>query len=350
MYIIMPAKFIGNKKLRIKKSVLKAAQARAVKKRSGLNKTEKKQTKSMIKSAIKAEHTLKYFDSNSTDGDAAISPQITTVGNNKEVSVVAFSSTTEFDNTGAAVKFGPQDYVPLNLAKPFKENNADESLNAQALNGQYIIPKRATTTFSMERVALRVGVRDDVHSNDADAAHTLPIYYRIIKVGIKAQQGNAIVIDPNLDIMLDSNGQPYGPNSDNFNRLNMRMSPINTKKYIKLMDMTGTINQNNIFSVRPVGANFTDNVYEKNGASVKHFTIPFMLSARKGGKLFYDQPQQAGTGPSTFTSGGKRELLLCFFTYENGHTLLGGEGQPKAPVAADIQIKFKSTSAFVDAQ
>jgi hypothetical protein len=213
----------------------------------GLNKTEKKQTKQIVESAIKAEHVLKYFDSNSTGGSAAISPQITTVGNNKEVSVVAFSSTTEFDNTGAAVKFGPQDYVPLNLAKPFKENNADESLVAQALNGQYIIPKRATTTFSMERV--RYVVPTDVGTSpDANSARSLPIYYRIIKVGIKAQQGNQIVINPNLDIMLDSNGQPYGPDSNDFNRLNMRMSPINTKKYTKIMEMTGTLNQNNIIT------------------------------------------------------------------------------------------------------
>jgi hypothetical protein len=320
-------------------------------KRAGLNKTEKKQTKQIVKAAIKKEHVLKYFDSKSTNGDAAISPQVTTVGNNKEVSVVAFSSTTEFDNQGAAVKFGPQDYVPLNLAKPFKENNADESLNAQALNGQYIIPKRATTTFSIERVGYKVPFDGDVNP-DSNAARSLSIYYRIIKVGIKATQGNQIVINPNLDIMMDSAGQPYGPDSDNFNRLNMRMSPINTKKYTKLMDLTGTINQNNIMTpwhVDAVGTNTTQ-FATRAGASTKHMTIPFMLSARKGGKLFYDQPQQAGTGPNSFTSGGKRELVLCFFTYENGHALLGAAGQPQAPVAADIQIKFKSTSAFVDAQ
>jgi len=266
--------------------------------------------------------------------------------------VVAFSSTTEFDNTGAAVKFGPQDYVPLNLAKPFKENNADESLNAQALNGQYVLPKRATTTFSIERVGYAVPM-DGNDQPDLTAARTLPIYYRIIKVGIKAQQGNAIVIDPNLDIMVDSFGQPYGPDSDNFNRLNMRMSPINTKKYTKIMDITGTLNQNNIMTPTQgtlPGPNRTTDFATRAGSSVKHMTVPFMLSQRKNGKLFYDQPQQAGAGPSTFTSGGKRELLLCFFTYDNGHTLLGAEGQPRAPVAADIQIKFKSTSAFVDAQ
>jgi hypothetical protein len=326
----------------------------AHKKRLGLlKKGEKKQVKAIAEAVVKKEHVLKYFDSNSTDGSPAIVPAITTVGNNNEVSVVAFSSTTEFDNTGAAVKFGPQDYVPLNLAKPFKENNADESLNAQALNGQYILPKRATTTFSIERVPYGVGVLvEGAPLLDTKIAHSLPIYYRIIKVGIKAQQGNAIVINPNLDIMVDSFGQPYGPDSDNFNRLNMRMSPINTKKYTKIMDITGTLAQNNIITVNDVnvGVNHSNIINQKNGASLKHLTVPFMLSQRKNGKLFYDQPQQAGTGPSTFTSGGKRELLLCFFTFENGHTLLGGTDQLKAPIGSDIQIKFKSTSAFVDAQ
>ncbi|AXQ65806.1 MAG: putative capsid protein [Cressdnaviricota sp.] len=337
----MPAKLTG-KRLTVR--------IRKPRKKAGLSKVEKKQTKAIVASAIKKEHVLKYFDSNSTGGSPAISPQITTVGNNKEVSVVAFSSTTEFDNTGAAVKFGPQDYVPLNLAKPFKENNADESLNAQALNGQYIIPKRATTTFSIERV-FHKEESDATADMDPNAARTLPIYYRIIKVGIKATQGTQTVVNPNLDIMLDSNGQPYGPDSDDFNRLNMRMSPINTKKYTKLMDMTGTINQNNIFSPNQATAVAQSHVVtQKNGSSVKHMTIPFMLSARKGGKLFYDQPQQAGTGPNSFSSGGQRQLVMMFFTYENGHSLLGLEGQPRAPVSADIQIKFKSTSAFVDAQ
>jgi hypothetical protein len=129
------------------------------------------------------------------------------------------------------------------------------------------------------------------------------------------------------------------------------MSPINTKKYTKIMDITGVINQNNVISQSREASNQqSDIVTQKNGASLKHMTIPFMLSQRKGGKLFYDQPQQAGTGPTTFTSGGKRELLLMFFTFENGHNLLGGTDQLKAPLGSDIQIKFKSTSAFVDAQ
>ena len=328
------------------------ARISAAKKRGGLNKTEKMQTKKIVESAIKKEHVLKYFDSNSSDDPVA--PQATTVGNKKEVSVIAFSSTTEFNNSGAAVKFGPQDYVPLNLAKPFKENNVDEALNAQALNGQYCLPKVAKASFSIERVPYVVPEGTvAVNNPPPSAARSLPIYYRIIKVGIKAQQGNQIIVNPNLDIMTDSNGQPTGPDQDGFDRLDMRYCPINSKKYTKISDMTGVLNQNDIITTlvhpRTAGSN-TAQFNQKNGKSLTHFTIPFQLSQRKNGKLFYETPQQAGTGPSTFTSGGQRQLVLMFFTYENGHGLLGGTGQPQSPTSDDIQIKFKSTSAFVDAQ
>ena len=90
-----------------KPSAKMRAQMKRRRLKAGLNKTEKKETKKIVDAAIKKQHVLKYFNSSSTNGDAAISPQITTVGNNKEVSVVAFSSTTEFDNQGAAIKFGP---------------------------------------------------------------------------------------------------------------------------------------------------------------------------------------------------------------------------------------------------
>ncbi len=53
----------------------------------GLNKTEKKQTKAIVKNAIKKEHTLKYFDSDNTA--TASAPNTSTVGSAlKQVSVL----------------------------------------------------------------------------------------------------------------------------------------------------------------------------------------------------------------------------------------------------------------------
>lgn len=333
----MPTITKGQKKLRIKK-----------KSGAGLNKTEKKQVDSKIKSALKSEHVLKYFNSQSTDD--AVSPAPTVIGNKKQVSVIAFSSTTEFNNAGVAQKYADQEYQPLYLARPFKENDADEALAAQALNGQYCLPKRATTSFSIERVAMEVP-HDTTDVTQIRMSETLPISYRIIQVGIKAQQGTQVVVNPNLDLFLDSFGQPTGIDQDNFDRLDCRYAPVNTKKYKVIRQKYGTINQNNIISPSQFHQENTNVITTKNGKSVTHFTIPFQLSARKNGKLFYETPQQAGAGqPNSFTSGGQRVLLLMHYWFDNGHNLLGGAGQEEAPSNRDIQIKTKSTSAFVDAQ
>ncbi|AXH76510.1 MAG: putative capsid protein [Circoviridae sp.] len=319
--------------------------------RSGLNKTEKKQTKKIVAAAIKKEHALKYFNSDGTT--SARAPASSTVGNVTEVSVIGYSSTTEFDNTGSALKYGSQDLAPLYLSRPFKENAPVEAHAEQALDGQYCLPKIARTAFSIERVRY-IAESDATADMDPYAARTLPISYRIIKVGFKAQIGTETTVNPNLDLFTDRYGQPTGIDQDGFHRLDCRNLNINTKKYVKLMDMRGTIQQNNIFNPNQATAVAqSHNVTEKQGKSMVHMTVPFQLSARKNGKLFYQTPQQAGAGPNTFTSGGKRELLLFHFWYDNGHALLGSEvggvTQPVAPTLDDIQIKSHSTSAFVDA-
>jgi hypothetical protein len=280
-----------------------------------------------------------------------VAPDVTTVGNIKECSVIGFSSTTEFNNAGAAVLYGQTEYIPLNLARPFKENDTDESYAAQALNGQYCLPKMAKASFSIERVPYFVAHAQGGTANPTpNMARSLPVHYRIIKVGIKAVQGTQTTIDPNRDLFISTKGQPTGVDENDFSRLDCRYASINTKKYNKLMDLTGTIFQNNVITPSDFAGQLTDIVNQKSGKSLVHFTIPFKLSQRKGGKLFYESPQQSGTEPTSFTSGGQRELLLCHFWYENGHNLLGGTGQPQAPTSDDIQIKVRSMSAFVDAQ
>lgn len=315
--------------------------------RAGLNKTEKKQTKKIVAAAIKKEHALKYFNSDGTT--AARAPSLSTVSNTQEVSVIGYSSTTQFDNGGSAVKYGSQDLAPLLLSRPFKENAATEQHAEQALDGQYCLPKIARTAFSIERVAYEVDYDGDIGVGK-EMARTLPISYRILKIGFKAQIGTETTINPNLDLFTDRYGQPTGIDQDGFHRLDCRNLGINTKKYVKIMDMRGTIQQNNIITQsREANNQMTDLVTQKSGKSMVHMTVPFQLSARKNGKLFYQTPQQAGAGPNTFTSGGKRELLLFHFFHDNAHGLVGGTGQPKAPDLNDIQIKSHSTSAYVDA-
>lgn len=323
------------------------AKALASAKRGGLNKTEKKQTKQIVESAIKKEHTLKYF--NSDDTFTALAPNTSTVGSAlKQVSVLGYSSTTAKDNQGVTQKYGSQNIFPLLLAKPFEAIEDDAVSTTNAPNGNTVMPKIARAAFSIERVRYAVPYDSD-DSPDLLAARSVPITIRVIKVGFKTQVGTAEVLNPNLDLFLDyRTGIQTGIDQNNFDRLQCRYGKINTKKYTKLSDTMFTINQNNIITPQQTATTEKTSFFAtRAGSAIKHMVVPFQLSQRKNGKLYYDDIGSA-SDPDTFTSGGQRQLLLIHAWYENGHDLLGATGQPTAPTTEDLQIKHLCQSAFVD--
>lgn len=319
--------------------------------KGGLNKTEKKQVDKKIKTAIKKEHVLKYMNVANVEGTEVYAPSVSTVtGTLKQVSGLCFSTTTNTNSADETLTFAGGNLVPMYMTRPFKKNNDDETLLPNALNGQYCLPKVARVNFSIERVPYDVPHDTNVDLPD-DIARVLPVTMRILKVGFKTPTGSSITPNPNLDLFLDMHGNPTGINENNFTRLQARYAKVNDKKYTKLHDKIITLNQNNIFSANQAGATTGTNIItSKYGSSFYNFTMNFKLSQRKGGKLFYESPQQAGTGPNTFTSGGVRELLVILAWYDNAHGLVGTGEQLQAPNDEDLQIKYRPISAFVDAQ
>ncbi len=341
----------------------KSTRTRVAKKpRGGLNKVEKVQTKQIVKAAIKKTTTLKYFNS-SASGNTAQHPQqssFTSGQHLNEVSVIGYSSTTNENAAGVVQKYGPQNIVPLYLSRPFKEYKSDgttledEKVRGFRLDAYNAMPKVARTMFSIERVAYEVNT-DQLVAIDPKIARTLPIMCRMIKVGFKQQSGTQQELKPNEDLFLDvRTNRETGIDDVAFSRLQAQHGKINSKKYKTISDSTFVINQNNIISpnVGFTGSNqyISDIVTTKSGIATKYITHNFQLSARKGGKLFYENPEEVGDGPETSTSGGQRTLLLFHFWYQNGHNLLGGTDQPDSPGTEDIQIKFVNKSAFVDSQ
>ena len=320
--------------------------------KAGLTKTEKKQTKAIVSSALKKEHTLKYFDSDNTATAAA--PNTSTVGSAlKQVSVLGYSSTTAKNDQGETQKYGSQDIIPFFLSKPFREDEGNTVLRENAPNGNTVAPKIAKTSFSFERVRCAVQMLDTLSSAAAlNSGQTLPITIRMIKVAFKTQVGTAEVLNPNLDLFLNyRTGVPTGIDQNDFDRLQCRYGKINSKKYTKLSDTMFTINQNNIINPLLTAdgstAHSTSQFSTRAGSAIKHITVPFQLSQRKNGKLYYEDPNGTST-LETFTSGGQRQLVLIHAWFENGHDLLGATGQPTAPNSEDLQIKHKCCSAFVD--
>ncbi len=264
--------------------------------------------------------------------------------------MLGYSSTTAKNNTGVTQKYGSQDIIPFFLTKPFREDEGDTVLRENAPNGNTVAPKVAKASFSIERVNNTVPYVVTPPGAPAESGNNLPITIRMLKIEFKAQVGIAEVLDPNTDLFLDyRTGVPTGIDQSGFDRLQCRYAKINSKKYTKLSDTMFTINQNNIITAQfhtgteAMPAAF----YGKAGSAIKHLTVPFQLSQRKNGKLYYEDPNGTST-LDTFSSGGKRQLVLIHAWFENGHDLLGGTDQPTAPNSQDLQIKHKCCSAFVD--
>ena len=227
----------------------RAKMRRFQQKRAGLNKTEKKETKSIVENALKKEHTLKYFDSDDTA--TASAPNTSTVGSAlKQVSVLGYSSTTNKNDQGETQKYGSQDIIEFQLAKPFREDEGNTVLRENAPNGNTVAPKVAKASFSIERVRCAVQMLDALSSAPAlNSGETLPITIRMIKIGFKTQVGTQELLNPNLDLFLDyRTGVPTGIDQSGFDRLQCRYAKINSKKYTKLSDTMFTINQNNIIN------------------------------------------------------------------------------------------------------
>jgi hypothetical protein len=263
---------------------------------------------------------------------------------------LGYSSTTAKNDQGVTQKYGSQDIIPFFLARPFREDEGDTVLRENAPNGNTCAPKVAKASFSVERVCNNVVYEGTVTSPPDTAAHNLPITIRMMKVAFKTQVGTAEVLNPNLDLFLNyRTGKPTGIDQNDFDRLQCRYGKINSKKYTKLSDTMFTINQNNIivpqFHTGTVAQ--APQFFTKSGSAIKHMTVPFQLSQRKNGKLYFEDPNGTST-LDTFTSGGQRQLVLIHAWFENGHDLLGAGDLPNAPTSFDLQIKHKCCSAFVD--
>lgn len=344
----------------------------AKKPRGGLNKVEKVQTKKIAEAVVKKEHALKSFDI--AISDQALAPRVSVNPLAlKQVSVIGYSSTVNTTPDGSILKYGPQNLESLFLARPFQWVDKDDAsfnsnLTPQSMNGQYVLPKVARTNFSIERVRYAVDDGSDLAAGELDplSGFTLPICCRMIKFTFKNTAGTTVIQNPNVDLFLDQHSNPIGIDSsatadtNGFDRMDARYAKVNKKLYNVESDTQFTLQQNNILTPNQVtSAKSSEIVTQKSGASFRHVTCPFQLSARKNSKLFYEGGKQ--TLVDNPTSGIKRTIVAYHFWYENGHLLLGGTGQPLAPgsinedgeaghAVPDIQIKYRNIAAFVDAQ
>lgn len=267
----------------------RSVKQRVSKAKRGLNKVEKKQTTAIAKKVVNAMAETKYFNTkNSLNNEVPDLAWWTSENVKSEVSVYGYSTgynrqvigtdpaVNQLERYGQSTTDGSDITISaLNLNKVF-----DEGENA-------IVGHSVRPSFNEVKWALtHMGITTD--GNPYGAA---PVQIRVIRVIPRAKKGSAQVIDPERDLFLDQYNQPFGIQSKDendafiFNRTLMRLSKVNSRRYIVKEDKMFTSYPS--FSYSSVGSSGPDSQL----VSTINNGYKLMTTKHNVGKeLYYEDP------------------------------------------------------------
>lgn len=302
----------------------------------------------------------KYFD---TQPDAKYAPNIPVGANRtKKVSVLGFSTTIHTDDAGASVNYGGVQVNPLHMLKPFKSNNSDTHLAAQAISGSHVLPFRPQMQFIVERNAVAVNGSATLDSGspftgtvNAETYRCLPIRCRIIRCTPKLVAGTSTFADAELDLFLDQYGQEVGVQTADatgaklLSRIDLEYAAVNTRKWTVLTDTKFDLQSPPVISkfspaaANPSGFLFMDMPTTSDAQTCKNFVYETQLAQKKGGAVFYEAPDAAGTINASAMQ--RREYVFMHFWFVSSDHLDHVDAQPDD---LDMNVRARTLSMFKD--
>ena len=335
----------------------KPKRIRVRKSNAGLNKKQKAEATALAKQAVKTMAEAKYMNNNDENLQIQIPHLIT---NNKLISCIGYSTTVNAQPDGGSFQYpNGYDIKEMMCLRPFFDTTTYEDLRQYAPDGKEIRPISCRTRWRLDRDFTKITAQfRNVDAGDdpapADTGLAMPILCRMIRVN-PILTSTSTECNPAEDLFLNSYGQANGVDGVNasgestFREEELLFSRVNTRRYKVIQDKkfvlqpgavvnwTGAANQT---SGRAGIANVTPS-YKK---CEKYLNTSHMLTSRKNGKCFYEDPNESTT--TNATTGNKREY--CFFHFmRQGSTLLTGEGSAiDAPL--DINISTTNVTKFID--
>lgn len=284
---------------------------------------KRKAAKSAYDTAVTAVMDMreeKYFH---VAADLQSHPEAPTEGP-KRVSVMAFATTSNLDpadGTSVETYCGHQ-IKNLNMLRPFKQN-ADDKLAPYAIEGKHVFPTANSVSWQIDRNWSNCGPTERNGTNAPSTAMSglvtqATVRCRIIRVTPKLAPGVTTAISPTTDLFLDQNGLPYSPTDAAFSYSDAEFAAVNRRKYTVLADTKFNINQPfTQFWADPNSSIYAANLVSSNplARSSKKMVTRHQLSAKKGGAVYYEQPDATATVNAT--TGHRREYIFMHFWYQS---------------------------------
>lgn len=322
-----------------------SAMSRYKKKKTGLNKTEVKQVRTIAKKQVNSMAESKYFQTNALIAELTASPAWRNGTVNSEVGVFGFTTgtqrSTNSDGTLALSYYGVDSVTgsssmmgSLDLNKVFTDNNTAPQRASYAVVGSSIRPAYNECQWLLNRVQANV---------TTDEQKALPYKVRIIRASPRSLKGSFQEINPRNDLFLDQYNEPFGINTTNaagqnvFGQYEFHMAKPNSRRYKIISDKTMTI--------LPTGAVSNLSTDDVQITDVNNGMRKFKTSHNIGKELFYSAPNDNSTTLNQYPDTGFTPEFVLFHVIAIGNAESNTNNRGTADL---LKLSARPVSTFKD--
>ena len=295
--------------------------------KTGLNTTEKKQVNAMILN--KAES--KYFDVESRYNLSELKGNPIQTGAN----MYCLGFSTGWNLTGnptnpSTINYGVNAVSSASVPLVALHLDQVHLTGTQKLVGDKCEVDFQKSTWLIERTQV------DTDSAVQQIKDALPTFVRVIRVRPKNKGKAFTSIEPNKDLFLDQENEPYGISTSNFKKIDIRLGKVNNRKYSVLNDNKFTLlppfTQNDLDIGS--GTNQVRNINKDNTRIIN-------MSHKLGKKYYYDLANM--TGEHVPMTGGQSEYIFFHFQHMGDDSTFASRAS-----ADDWRISCIPCGAFKD--
>lgn len=322
-----------------------SAMSRSKAKKSGLNKTEVKQVRTIAKKQVNSMAESKYFATNPAIAEFSTVPAWRNGSTNSEVGVFGFTTgnqrSTNSAGTSALTYYGVDSVTgnqsmvtSLDLNKVFTTSNSAPQRASYAVVGSSVRPAYNEVQWLLNRIQANV---------TTDEQKALPYKVRIIRASPRALKGSFQEIDPRNDLFLDQYNEPFGINTTNasgqnvFGQYEFHMAKPNSRRYRIISDRTMTI--------LPTGAVSNLSTDDVQVTDVNNGFRKLKTSHRLGKELFYSAPNDNSTALNQYPDTGFTPEFILYHVIAVGNPESNTNDRTNADL---LRISARPVSTFKD--
>ncbi len=323
---------------------------RAPKKKSGLNKVEKKQVSTIAKKAVLKMAENKYFNTNTSINAEQVNAAWKVASNYADIGVWGYSTgynrQSNPGNENETMKYGVStadgsdiSLTNLKMNQLFLSDNTNQDLRAFTIEGQTLLPGYNGCKWFLNHISV---------NSSSDETKALNYRVRCVRVRPRAIKGSWQDINPQNDLFVDQFNQPFGiasldaaGTSAKFTREQFHLAKTNNRRYNVITDKFYTIAPANTYHAAGDGTGNSSLAVGTISSGCTTVTTKHNI----GKQLFYPKAENSTETLDAYPETGFIPEYIFWHVIALGD---GGVTQASRDTPLSMTISARPVSAFKD--